>query len=226
MNAPKKETTVDSSKDFFINSYGGCSRSYLEIIYPKKISFNELLTMSNKTRTLTTDIAEFMIESNDSKKNWHRKITIKPKVAILVHKWGQGSCNPNSTFNEVWLLTLNNEPAQLEMKDEIRERDDGKYHIKEIIRYVEFDNKRFDIMSEILDKQIIESKIEITISVMPNKVIISGDTYNLRDIIKALKFRWDGASRTWQRNGSDYDDIQIELEQRGIKVNIKEVAEQ
>ena len=225
---PKKESPqIESSKVFYINSWGSCSRSYLEILYPKKVSYNQLLTLSNKTRTLEDEIAKYEIQYYDSRKNLHREIRIYPKTPLLVHKWGQGSCNPNSAFNEVWLLVPNGEPQQLEFKDEVREREDDKYAIKEIVRYVEYDGKKFEVSTEVLEKQVIETKLEVIITAKKDKVIVGGDTYNIRDLLKSLKFRWNGAQKIWERQGSDYDDVQLKLEEKGIKVTIKdEVGEQ
>ena len=213
---------VDSSKVFYINSIGSCSRSYLEILYPKKVGFNELLGLSYKTRTIETDLAIFEIEMHDSSKNWHRQIKITPKVAMIVRQWGQGSCNHNSIFDNVYLLRPESEPEEVEIKNEIREVDEDKYHKKIIVNYVEFDNKKIELSKEVLEQTPIITKLELVITVEKDKVTISGDTYNVRDVIKALKFKWNGIKKWWERSGTDYDDVQMKLEEKGVKVIVRD----
>jgi len=213
---------VDDSKVFYINTIGSCSRAYVEILYPKKMGFNELLGLSYKSRTLETDIAVFEIEMHDSAKNWHRSIKIVPKVPMIVRQWGQGSCNHNSIYDNVWLLQPQKEPEEVEIKNEIKEVDEDKYHKKIVINFVEFNGENIEISKEVIEATPIISSLELTITVTKDKVIISGDTFNVRDVIKSLKFKWNGVKKVWERNGSDYDDIQLALEQKGVKVNVKD----
>ena len=85
------------------------------------------------------------------------------------------------------------------------------------MRYIEFQGKELVIEKRVIDKQPIMEKLIIKAKVEGLKIIVYGDTYHVRDVLKALKFKWDWLNKVWYTECSDQDDLGytlIELEAR------------
>ena len=156
-------------------------------------------------RRITEYEIEVHGENNDSNKNYHRRariISIEPLPPFIVIKNAyRSSKNYGVSYTVLKLPSCEKFDAEIveEEKEEITEKENDrvwrkvKYVIAE--RYVVVDGKRYLIDKEVVDKHVVEEKVkklEIEIIVMEKGVAVRGDTYHIKDLLKKMRYRWNG----------------------------------
>ena len=204
--------------EFEIFTWGSCRFGEVKILYPEAVNEEKLHALTRRSGRVELSFAVLEVENSDSSKNIKRKVKILPKTEIIVRYYGKASCS--KSFDEIYLIKINGEVEELSssIKQEITEVEEGKYKKEYLVRFLEYNGKKIEISREELKREVIPEKLEVIITTKDGKTIISGDTYQIRSLLKTLKFKWDGRQRVWYREGNDYGEIQLRLEGEGIKV--------
>jgi len=115
----------ETQTKFEIWSYGRCGRSYVEILWPKKLDSKTLIRMTSKPGEYVLDLgfAVLNVANNDSRKNYRRVIVVQAKEPMVIRSYGCGSCNPRSCYDHIYLLLPDGSKAELELKTEIKHQD-------------------------------------------------------------------------------------------------------
>jgi hypothetical protein len=212
--------------DFAIWSWGSCSRGYVDVIYPVKMSMIPLT--SGRGGRVKTEL--FVIEyiNNDSRKNYHRKLRfVDVFQPVIVRNYGAHSCNPKSAFDNVYLVFKDNDGnIKIEELKDIEEEvitetsEDGRYQITWKIKYIMFNNNKIVIDKKMLDRKKIKLTVKLTVE--GNNIIVNGDTYELREWFKQRKFKFDGNRKVWVLNVNNVEEkvneLKHEFESMGVIV--------
>jgi len=209
---------------FSIWSWGSCRRGYVEILAPKYFNVDRMIALTGRHGEYTVDLgfAILRVKNMDSSKNYNREIWITPREPVLVRHYGSGSCNPKSRFDEVYLLTPDGREQKLEPATETKTVEEGKFRRTLLVKYVEYNGQKIELTRELLDEEVIPQKLVVKARIVNGRLVLNGDTYHVRDILKSLRFRWDDTSKVWWRDGEDYADLLQALHNRGVKLEFAE----
>jgi hypothetical protein len=181
-------------KEFEIFSWGSCRRTYVEMLYPRKLNFEWITGRSGISRT-----EWFVIDvvNNDSRKNVNRKFTfVDVFQPIIVYYHGALSCS--RSFEVVYLVEKEGGSitfTELPIQREVVTEHTGKYSIVNEISYVEYAGERIVLRKRELSKEKVVYVVNIKID--KDKIIVSGDTYEIRELLKKMRFKWDPNLKAW-----------------------------
>jgi len=212
--------------EFQIFTWGSCRFGEVEILYPKYVKLSKVTYRRGK-HVLDLGAVVIEYENADSRKNMHRNVRIVGvREPIVVKYYGNESCS--RSFLEVWVIDKDG-ARKAELKSKIVEEENGKYRYRVAVMYVEYNGQELVVDKQILEKQPIMEKMQIKARVDGNKIIVSGDTYHVRDVLKALKFRWDWVNKVWYVECSDDSDVgytlmelEAQLKERGVSLVIEQ----
>ncbi len=206
-------------------TWGSCKRGYAAIIWPRNIDLSKITGKEGKH---TVELPEVTIEyeNHDSRKNMNRDVLVKAKKPIIVRVYGRGSCNPNSIFDEVYLLSPEKGVEKLvPMEKQMTfEEYDGKETVTYVVKYVKAPDGRDLILEKVqeVERKINYNKLTVKIQKEDEKVVVLGDTYHIRDRVKKYGFKWNEDKHTWVSNGNtDVTGLINELRELGIKVEVE-----
>jgi len=213
---------------FNIFTWGSCRYGYLEILYPQKI---DVVKVTNRYGEYVVDLGALVlkVKNYDSRKNLHRDVEIvEVREPVVVKYYGNASCS--RSFMEIWIV--DKDGARQVSKDEIRSRiitkENGKYRYEIQQFYIEFNNRELIVDEVVLKKEPIMEKLEVRVRVDGNRIVVSGDTFHVRDVLKALKFRWDWINKVWYTECSDDSDVgytlmelEAQLKEKGVSLVIE-----
>jgi len=206
-------------------TWGSCKRGYAAIIWPRYI---DLTKITGKEGKHTVELPEVTIEyeNHDSRKNMNRDVLVKAKKPIIVRVYGRGSCNPNSIFDEVYLLSPEKGVEKLVPMEKQMTFDeyDGKETVTYVVKYVKAPDGQEIILEKVqeVERKINYNKLTVKIQKEDEKVVVLGDTYHIRDRVKKYGFKWSEDKHAWVSNGNtDVTGLINELRELGIKVEVE-----
>jgi hypothetical protein len=195
---------------FKIWTWGSCVRRYLDLIHPVKLS---LSTITRRSGTVKTDWFVIDVTNMDSNKNMNREVTfVDISQPIILHYHGALSCS--KSFEEVYLLTKVKEGISIQplpIQVETRTETTGRLLVTYEVRFIEYEGRRI-VLSE---REVAKNKLAYVVSlkVEGDRIFVLGDTYEIRDHLKRLGFRWDPAKKVWYTSASiGIDTVKAQLE--------------
>jgi len=179
---------------FKIETWGSCVRKYLDMLYPIKLP---LSTATSKSGVVETEWFTIDVANMDSRKNMNREITfISVKQPIILRYHGSLSCS--KSFDIVYFVDEKLNFTELEIKKEVKTDTDAKFTTVKEIQYIinPINSERIVINEKEIKrvKRFYEVKI---VSQQDGTTLVLGDTYELRDMLKELRLRWDPAKKAW-----------------------------
>ena len=189
------------------------------IKYPWKEGVEKEITLQNGVKIIAVQ--------NDSRKNAHRTVKIPKDAVLVVYYMTKTSSNNN---NSVEIISSDVADAQLKAKEEVEVKEEGNKKIRNIyeVTYIIIQLKDGRTVEAPVEKKYVKTESEligkpvVTLTVLSNEIVATGDTYHVRDILKQLGFRWNSGSKTWTRPaaGSDINEIIQKLSEKA-EVNVK-----
>jgi hypothetical protein len=143
----------------------------------------------------------------------HRDVTFTDLFQpIIVRHHGAYSCS--QSFDHVYLLEKQGDnivaielPIQTEAKTEER----GRLLVVKEVRFVEYAGERIVLEEREVSKT--KTAYVVSIKTVNDKVVVSGDTYEIRETLKRLGLRWDPVSKVWLAPAKvGIENIKAELE--------------
>jgi hypothetical protein len=157
--------------------------------------------------------------NEDSNKNLHRTVYIHGSTRpVVVRYFGRESCNPKSAFDEAWLIigsTITTLEIKREVVEEVVDNGSERYRAAFDVTYVETPygrvvlDKNFKHAIETLE--VTKIPLEIAYSSQKKRLVVSGKTYHVKDMLKKMGFRWDGAY--WYRDAVDVEEAKRVVEE-------------
>jgi len=182
-----------------------------EKIDPRKLAPRQKTTVTKKVKLGEYEIT-VEAQNNSSRKNAHylvKILEIKPEPDFIIVV-GETKTAKNYRFSAgIIYKDGREEEAKIieEEEERIFEKENGRkvYKIKEVITrtYVEANGKKIlikeDKFSDVLETKRKWYEIRVTSAKLRDKILIAigGDTYQVRQALKALRYRWNG--RTWEK---------------------------
>jgi hypothetical protein len=178
---------------FQIETWGSCVRKYLDMLYPIKLP---LSTITSKSGVVETEWFTINVDNHDSRKNMNREVAfMSVKQPIILRYHGSLSCS--KTFDTVYFVDEKLSFSELEIKKEVRTETDTKFTtVKEIYYVINPLNNERIILGEREIKRI-KRFYEVKIKVENGITIVTGDTFNVKDVLKELRLRWDPERKAW-----------------------------
>jgi hypothetical protein len=166
---------------------------YLDMLYPIKLP---LSSITGRSGVVETEWFTINVDNYDSRKNMKREVTFSTvKQPIILRYHGSLSCS--KSFDIVYFVDEKLNFTELEIKKEVKTETDAKFTtIKEVYFIVNpIDNERI-ILNE---KEVKRAKrfYEVKIVQQNDMTMVVGDTYELKDILKELRLRWDPVKKAW-----------------------------
>ena len=210
--------------EFTIFTWGSCRYGEVEILYPRNL---KLSSITNRRGKHIVDLGALVIEydNQDSRRNLHRNVKIvEVREPIVIRYYGFASCS--RSFEEVWIITFDG-ARQLkpeEIKEEVKTEENGKYRYEVLERYIELNGNRIVISRDVLKKEPIMEKLQVKARIEGNKIVVYGDTFHVRDVLKSMKFRWDYINKVWWVQCDNDIDVEYTLEELEVRLKEKGVG--
>jgi hypothetical protein len=195
---------------FGIWTWGSCKRTFVEMVYPQRFDF---LWVTRRTGTARTQWFVIDVANMDSRKNLNREFTfIDVFKPIIVYVHGARACG--KPFEHAFLITKDKDGiayAELPIEVETTTEMKGKFATLYEVRYVIYNDQKIVLRKTEISKKKIAYLIKVKVE--NDKIVISGDTYEVRDALKKLGFRWNPSDKTWVAPVSvGVDFVKAELE--------------
>lgn len=164
--------------------------------------------------TKTVSVAGYTItfhgENTDSRKNTHRRawiISINPMPPfIIIKNEYQSSRNRSVDYTVLNPKTCEERQAEIHTEEYEREeiKEDDKrtrvYRVIDIYEYIIYNGEKY-LLRKRSERQLIQETLkylEIFIEKRKNgEILVYGDTYPIRQALKALGFRWSSLKGAW-----------------------------
>jgi hypothetical protein len=195
---------------FKIWTWGSCGRSNVFMVHPERM---DLAWVTNRTGTMKTEWFVLDVVNMDSRKNVNREFTFLDVFQpIVIYHFGSYSCSKD--FEAVYLvtkeggnITIKELPIEVETKTETM----GRFATLYEIRYVTYNGQRIVLKQKEIGKK--KLAYVVSIKVVGNRIAVSGDTFEVKDVLKRMGFKWDPASKVWTAPASiGVDVVKAELE--------------
>ena len=179
---------------FKIWTWGSCGRSNVFMVYPERM---DLAWITGRSGTVKTEWFVLDVVNMDSRKNMNRELTFLDVFQpIVIYHFGSYSCSKD--FEAVYLMekkggsiTIKELPIEVETKTETIGRFATLYEIK----YVVYSGEKIVLRQREIGKR--KLAYVVNIKVVNDKIVISGDTYEVREVLKRMGFRWNPNDKTW-----------------------------
>jgi hypothetical protein len=178
---------------FKIETWGSCVRKYLDMLYPIKLP---LSTITSRSGIVETEWFTINVDNYDSRKNMNRDITfVSIKQPIILRYHGSLSCS--KSFDIVYLADEKVNFTELEIKKEVKTEADAKFTTVKEIYYIinPINNERIVLGERNVER--LKRFYEVKVEVKNGLTVVTGDTFNIKDVLKELKLKWDPAQRAW-----------------------------
>jgi hypothetical protein len=186
--------SLAAPKEFEIFSWGSCRRTYVEMLWPRKLNFE---WVTNRSGIARTEWFVLDVINDDSRKNVNRKFTfVDVFQPILIYYHGALSCS--RSFEVVYLVEKKGGSVtftELPIQREVVTEHTGKYSTIYEVSYIEYAGERIVLKKKELSKE--KVVYVVNIKVEKDKIVISGDTYEIRDLLKSMRFKWDPNLKAW-----------------------------
>ncbi|MCI4409184.1 MAG: hypothetical protein JHC26_08840 [Thermofilum sp.] len=220
--------TDKRGKVFNLFTWGSCRYGALKAYYPRYVDFEAWTRRGGTHETEIPGVCKISYTNNDSNKNMHRYVEIVDIYSPMVIKYyGNSSCS--YSFEEVYVVTKRDgkivyEEPEVKTESVVEER--GKYRVTLEKRYVELDGKKVYIDEREVEKVVIPEKLRVTLKKQNDRILVVGDTFHVKDKLKALGFKWDPLEKAWYTTSGDIETLKTKLEQKlgdtGIQVEIQQ----
>ena len=169
---------------------------------------------------------KIIAKHKDSRKNAHKIVKVPRDQVLVVYSITRTSGN---SYPNLEIISDAVENAEVKMREEVEVKEEGNKRVKNYyeVEYIEIvmkDGKKIEAPverrylrteSELLGKPV------VTLTILSTEIVASGDTYHVRDVLKALGFKWNSSSKTWTRPASsDINEIIQKLSEKA-EVNVK-----
>lgn len=220
--------TQNKCLEFGIWTWGSCRRSFVEILYPTAINLSGVTARPGK-HTVDLGFATIEYVNNDSRKNLDREVKIVDvKGPIILRHYGARSCNPKEAYDDVYLIAKNDGGEIVVKKLEVREKavteENGKYRTTYKVYYVvnPLNGGEIIVTKAEMSREPLMNKMKLVLAIAGGKVKVSGDTYHVKDTLKALGFRWNPLEKAWYADYSDdrVFELQTKLDELGVQVEV------
>jgi hypothetical protein len=164
------------------------------MVYPTRM---DLAWVTNRTGTVKTEWFVLDVVNVDSRKNMNREFTfLDVYQPIIVYHFGAHSCSKD--FEAVYLIakeggsiTIKELPIEVETKTETIGRFATLYEIK----YIVYNGEKIVLKQKEISKK--KLAYVVSVKVVGNRIVVSGDTYEVREVLKRMGFRWNPSDKTW-----------------------------
>jgi hypothetical protein len=204
--------TQNSGQTFKIFTWGRFRYGDLEVIYPRKISLDKL-TFREGENVLETELFAIRYKNYDSNRNLNREvefIVVKQPIVIRYH----GAMSASKYFDEVYLLRMDGGKVvveKLEVKERTFNAEVGKYKITYLEKYVTFKDVEIRLETIEVSKEVIKSKLAVRVYREGSRIVVSGDTYYIKEQLKQLRFKWDPLKQVWYNEKADIAEVKAVL---------------
>jgi hypothetical protein len=179
---------------FKIWTWGSCGRSNVFMVYPEKL---DLAWVTGRTGTVKTDWFVLDVVNMDSRKNMNRELTFLDVFQpIIIYHFGALSCSKD--FEAVYVIakeggsiTIKELPIEVETKTEVA----GRFATLHEIKYVVYNGEKIVLKQREIGKK--KLAYVVNVKTVGNKIVVSGDTFEVKDVLKRMGFRWDPSSKVW-----------------------------
>jgi hypothetical protein len=195
---------------FELWSWGSCKRKNLFMVYPERLNIEWI---TNRSGTVKTEWFVLDVVNMDSRKNVNREITfIDVFQPVVVYYHGALSCSKD--FEIVYLIAkeggnivIKELPIEVETKTEVAGRIATLYEIK----YIVYNGEKIVLKQKEISKK--KLAYVVSLKVVNNKIVVSGDTFEVKDVLKRMGFRWDPSNKVWTAPASiGVENVKAELE--------------
>jgi hypothetical protein len=195
---------------FKIWTWGSCGRSNVFMVHPTRM---DLAWVTGRTGTVKTEWFVLDVINMDSRKNFNREFTFLDVFQpIVIYHFGSYSCSKD--FEAVYLIAkegnnivIKESPIEVETKTETM----GRFATLYEIRYVVYNGQKIVLRQKEIGKK--KLAYVVSIKVVGNKIVVSGDTFEVKDVLKRMGFRWNPSDKTWIAPASiGVDVVKAELE--------------
>jgi hypothetical protein len=163
-------------------------------------------------RKIAVNGKEYEIElyANDSNKNAHRYIYVPREIVLAVIYDRKSSSG--------WKGFQVDGPGEVVAEDQTQEQVNGRYKYIKTVRvfYYRHGNIKVKLKEEELDfKKELIGKPRVIVRRVGQLVVVTGDTYHVKEQLKALGFKFDPSDKTWVSTASDslINEVRERLEQ-------------
>jgi uncharacterized protein (UPF0216 family) len=179
---------------FKIWTWGSCGRSNVFMVHPERM---DLAWVTNRTGTVKTEWFVLDAVNMDSRKNMNREFTFLDVFQpIVIYHFGSYSCSKD--FEAVYIIakeggsiTIKELPIEVETKTETMGRFATLYEIK----YVVYNGEKIVLKQREISKK--KLAYVVNVKTVGNKIVVSGDTFEVKDVLKRMGFRWNPSDKTW-----------------------------
>jgi hypothetical protein len=220
----KQVETEKKNKVFYLFTWGSCRYGTLKAYYPKYVEFGNWTRREGTHEVEIPGVCKIVYSNHDSNKNIHRDVEIVDIYSPLVLRYyGNSSCS--HSFDYVYIVRkiggrlVYEEP---EVKSEVVTEERGKYLVTLEKRYVELDGKKVYLDEAEIAKEPIREKLKVALKKQNGKILVIGDTFHIKDKLKAFGMKWDPLAKAWYTTSGDIDTLKTKIEQLGIQTEIQE----
>jgi len=175
-------------------SWGSCKRKNLFMVYPERLNIEWI---TNRSGTVKTEWFILDVNNMDSRKNVNREITFVDVFRpVVVYYHGALSCSKD--FEAVYVvkkekgnISIKELPIEVETKTETMGRFATLYEIK----YVIYNGEKIVLKQREISKK--KLAYIVNIKVVNGRIVVSGDTFEIKEELKRLGFKWDPSNKVW-----------------------------
>jgi uncharacterized protein (UPF0216 family) len=179
---------------FKIWTWGSCGRSSVFMVHPTRM---DLAWVTGRSGTVKTEWFVLDVVNMDSRKNMNREFTFLDVFQpIVIYHFGSTSCSKD--FEAVYIIakeggsiTIKELPIEVETKTETMGRFATLYEIK----YVVYNGEKIVLKQREISKK--KLAYVVNVKTVGNKIVVSGDTFEVKDVLKRMGFRWNPSDKTW-----------------------------
>jgi hypothetical protein len=224
----KQAEKEKKNKVFQLFTWGSCRYGTLKAYYPKYVEFVSWTRREGTHEVEIPGVCKIVYSNYDSRKNMNRDVEIVDIYSPLVIRYyGNSSCS--HSFDEVYIVRkvdgkIVYEKPEVKTETVVEER--GKYRVTLEKRYVDLDGQKVYIDVTEIEREVIPEKLKVTLKKLNDRVIVAGDTFNIRDKLKALGMKWDPTTKAWYTTAMDTEILKTKLQQTlgqmGIQIEVEQ----
>jgi len=220
----KQAGTEKKNKVFNLFTWGSCRYGHLKAYYPKYVDFVAWTRREGEHEIEIPGVCKIRYTNYDSRKNMHRDVEILDIYEpMVIRYYGNSSCS--HSFDHVYVVRkiggrlVYEEP---EVKSEVVKEEREKYLVTLEKRYVELDGKKVYLDEAVIAKEPIPEKLKVALKKLQDRILVVGDTFHVKDKLKALGMKWDPVNKAWYTTSGDIDTLKTKIEQLGVQTEIQQ----
>jgi hypothetical protein len=205
-------------------TWGRCRYGHLKAYYPKNLDFAAWTWREGEHEIDIPGVCKIRYSNHDSRKNMYRIVEILDVYEpMVIRYYGYSSCS--HSFDHVYVVRkidgriVYEEPK---VKSEVVTEEREKYLATIEKRYVELDGKKVYLDEVVISKELIPERVKVALKKLQDRILVVGDTYHVKDKLKALGMKWDPVNKAWYMTSGDIDTLKTKIEQLGIQTEIQQ----